>query len=608
MLADIIPTKKLPRSLSTLTYLVPKEIEAKIKVGQLVSAPLRRSFASGLVASLSHQKYPGRFPLKYLRALISEKIIFTPEQVSLFLALSKYYAASAALFVHFSLPKIIKKEWDKLPAQPSSVSRGQNRTQYFWWGTLSEKNKNYRQLIKKNLIHGQILIIVPRISDLQKIIAGLNLDPSDYTLIGSHLSRAAYFDCWQSAMNGNKKIFIGTRSACFFPFTNLRLIIVDNEHSPDHKQYDMTPRYEVRKVCQELARLFRATLIFSSPSPSISCYHEFAPPPPRLARTIETTNLTDELTNKNYTFLSDPLIAAVKNTLAAGQKIFLFVNKKGESHTNTCSDCGHLFNCPECSLPLIKEKSNELVCYYCHHTEDFPPFCPHCGGPNFKTLGLGTEKITKAIKKIFPDTKVVIIDSNQEIKTECLNQAQIIIGTEFALDKIAWPAVGLLGIVNADQLWQHSEFMSSERAYQMLLALLTHIDKNARIIIQTFSPDSTIIRALKENKPDIFYQSELTFRKNFLYPPFVHLVKISSLDKKESRAKEQAQKLYQKISAVANEKFSVTEPLPIMRHKIRGQYKFNIILKLKKIEDLQTIIKLIPSENLIDINPHTLLD
>jgi len=241
-----------------------------------------------------------------------------------------------------------------------------------------------------------------------------------------------------------------------------------------------------------------------------------------------------------------------------------------------------------------------------------PPFCPNCTGPNFKQTGLGTQKIKNNLQKIFPSQKITLFDKTQKKitnhKSSILNlQSSILIGTEFALDKIDWKRIGLLGIVNADQLWHHSEFNSSENAYQLLVKLLTLPPKNAIINIQTFSPESKIIQALIKNKPEIFYKYELNFRKTFNYPPFTNLVKLSISDKSEKKASHIAEKIYTKLKKNAPSTIKISAPLPILHKKIYGKFKHNIILKLTKLDDLDKIIKLIPNDWIIDIHPKNLL-
>ena len=337
------------------------------------------------------------------------------------------------------------------------------------------------------------------------------------------------------------------------------------------------------------------------------------------------------MAKKNYSFISDHLYSQIKNSLNSKKSVFLFVNKKGQSSATICRDCNYAFNCPHCQLPLIKNEQNQFICYTCNYSEEVPPFCPRCSGPNLRSSGIGIQKIEAALKKLLPKANVVRLDkdiNNQspvsqtgkiepkqsinhqpaKLKKLSQNKASIIIGTAFALDKIAWPQIDLLGIINADQLWQHIEFMANETAYQLMIKLLTLAPKNAKFIIQTFSPEHHLLKSIIKNNPAIFYEKELKFRKQFNYPPFVYLIKLSCLNKSELKTKKQAQKIYRLLKKTIANKNSIYPPLPILRKKIRGKYKYNLILKINKIDDFGHLTKFVPNNWLIDIQARTLLD
>ncbi len=597
MILDINPIKKLPKSLSILSYKSPEDLEDKIKIGQLTTIPLRNSITQGVIYHI-HKTNQLPYPLKNIINLTNPQPIFTPNQLKLFIQLADYYHVSASLFVHFNLPKLIKKDWSKLPAHlPLIPPSKKTKPTYFWWTTQDERNKLYLKEIKKNT--GQLLIIVPRINNIHILAKQLKLTSSDYLAIHRNLSRQQNFQAWHKIITNKKLLIIGTRSSIFYPFINLSTILIDNEHSIDHKQYDMNPRYDVSIVAQNI----KAKLIFSSPSPSVTSYSNYSLP--KISdHNIQIADLNNEFTKKNYSFISDKLFTQIKHTLKKNKSVFLFINKKGESSTTICEDCHFTFNCPNCNLPFIKTQTNQLICYSCGQTQDLPPFCPKCSGPNFKSTGLGIQKVEKNLHQLFPQAKIIRLDKDtghQKINTK---SPAIYIGTQFALDKIPWPKINTLGIINADQLWHHSEFNSAENAYQTIQELLTYLQKSANILIQTFNPNHYIIKSIATNKPLTFYTQELKFRKKFDYPPYTSLIKLSILHSSESKAKNSADKLYKKIKQSVN----INPPIPILRRKIRGKYKYNIILKLTNLKSFNQIIKLIPNDWLIDIHPRTLLD
>ncbi|MFH1890399.1 MAG: primosomal protein N' [Candidatus Kuenenbacteria bacterium] len=613
MIIDVIPIKKMPRQLSMLSYEVNSILAKKIKIGQIVKIPLRNSIVSGVVAKKNAKNKLRPSYLKNILEIINKKPLFTSEQINLFLALSEYYFVSASLFVYHSYPKMLKKEWQKIGTLKKTVRKKMCGTEYFWWGDLVERNKFYKKNIDKS---GQTLIIVPRILEIGKMAKELELDK--YCKVHGQLKRADNADIWNKGLSGEPGIYVGTRSAIFYPWTNLKAIIIDEEESIDHKQYDMNPRYDVRVVARKLVELSGGKLILSSNSPSVENYTKTLKHPigqaygadlsTKALKHIIIQDLKNELTKQNYTFISEKLEREIKKTIDDKKQVFLLINKKGESSNTFCKDCHYVFNCPECGLPLIKDSKNKFHCYYCNYQSELPPFCPKCAGPNIKSQGLGIQKIAKNLQKVFPDLEITKIDKSSGKSPSANCRLGVVIGTEFALHKIDWQKIGLAGIINADQLWQHTEFDTNQRAYGLINKILTLAPKSAKILIQTFSPDNSIIQSIYEGKPDIFYRQELNFRKNFNYPPFISLIKLSYLSESEDRAEELADKIYKKLKKMACGNIQISSPVPIMRRKIRGKYKFNIILKLKNLEDFNSLVKYVPNDWLIDVQSRTLLD
>jgi primosomal protein N' (replication factor Y) (superfamily II helicase) len=565
MIVDIIPTKKMPKNLSVLSYTVPKDLEASLNLGQIATIPIRNSTTSGVIVNIyKSKKFP--YPLKNIINLASTKPIFTKNQLELFQRLADYYHVSASLFIHFNLPKLIKKDWKKVKQHKKTSA--------------------------------QTLVLVPRITDIDH--AAKKLGIKKFTPIYKKSSRAENFSTYLKASTA--PTLIGTRSAIFYPYTNLRKIIIYDEHSSDHKQTDMNPRYDAAVAAEALSKFTKARVRYISPSPSVLNYHKLNLKPVKLNHPVTISNLENELIKKNFSFISEDLLKAIKKNQ---KNIFLFVNKKGDSTSTSCKDCLHTFNCPTCSLPFAKNNKNQFICYYCDHGEDIPPFCPKCSGPNFHSTGLGIQKVETNLKKLFPKLSIQRLDKDSGQSKRINLKANIIIGTEFALDKIPWKKIDLIGIINADSLWHHSEFAASELAYQKIIKILTLAKKGATIIIQSFKTDHYIIAALALDKPELFYKNELGFRKKFSYPPFTNLIKLSYLHKSDTVAEKNACKLYDKI---ISSKKDISSPMPILRKKIRGKYKYNIILKLDNLDEFNSISKSIPNDWLIDIHPRTLLD
>ncbi|OIO17338.1 primosomal protein N' [Candidatus Kuenenbacteria bacterium CG11_big_fil_rev_8_21_14_0_20_37_9] len=628
MLIDVIPTKKMPRQLSVLTYKVPADLAHKIKVGQLVKIPLRNSIAAGVVSKINLNSEKVNLNPQYLKSiigLVSFEALFTENQIKLFLELAKYCFISASLFVRHNLPsdtkmREIKKQTDRgLKERLTDKKIKKIKLAYFWWKNYGERNKYYQRLAQKN--KKQLLIIVPRVYQIYTMAENIRLQSRQYSQIHGKLKQPEKLKLWNECLSGNAKIFIGTRSAIFYPFTQLETIIIDEEDSINHKQYDMNPRYDVRLAAQKLVDIAGGKVVLSSQTPSMENYYKSQKHnlprqgkeesiSAKTQKNIIIQDLNNELTKKNYSFISEKLEVEIKKTIQNKKQTFLFINKKGESTNTICKDCHYTFICTECGMPLIKYKNDKLICYHCNNKNELPPFCPKCQGPNFKSSGLGIEKIEKNLKKILPDIKITKIDKTVQKLPIGSCESSVILGTEFALDKIDWQKTGLIAIINADQLWQHSEFNTNAIAYALLTKILTSTHENTKVIIQTFTPNNFIIKSIYQKNPKIFYSEELNLRKNFGYPPFVSLIKLSILNKSEKKAADNANKVYSKIKTILanNKKISLSSPMPITRKKIRGKYKFNIILKLEKLENFNSLVKYVPNDWLIDVDAKTLSD
>ncbi len=609
MIAQIIPTKKMPRNLSYLSYHIPPHLQNNLTVGQLVTIPLRNSTSTGVVYHIQKQSlYKNK--LKSILEVVDIKPIFTKKQLQLFSQLASFYFVSPSLFIHSTLPRLTSKDWGPINIVNTKKNKP-GKTQYFWWHTPRTRNDFYLKKInqaKKN--KSKILLVVPQIKDIYQLQKSLSLNHNQFKALHGNLKKNDKIKNWLATNQiDNYQLFIGTRSALFYPYNQLSYIIIHNEHIDDHKQYDMNPRYTTYQVALSMSKNYGATPIFNSYAPSISSYHlaQLKPSSDKSHQKIIITNLANEIGKKNFTFISDDLDNSIQE-LAKRKKtnIFILVNKKGDSSATTCQDCQLIFKCPHCALPLIKTKNSELVCYYCDYSEDVPPFCPKCNGANLKSTGLGIQKIESRLKKFFPKFNIHRIDQSKPQLNINYQKQNIVLGTQFALNKIDWQQFNLISAIHADQLWQHAEFKSSEKAYQLLQHLLTYAKKNAIFVIQTFKPKHPIIKSLQEQRPATFYQNELKFRKDMNYPPFCQLIKISYLHPNYQTAFKTIHHTYKQIIHYSD--FQILPPFNITRKKIRNKFKFNIIIKHNQPQSLKNIIKQIPTNHLIDIDPIRLLD
>jgi len=636
MIAEIIPAIRLPRNLAVFSYNVPEDLEQDIKIGQIVEINFRNKNVSGLIIKMKKNNKHNK-KLKNINKILHNSSLITKNQVNLIYKIAKYYAASPAVVTKSFLPDIPKKNINKI--KNFKINKKNKYTKkLFWWTNLNERNKKYLKIIKKNK-NKQILILVPEIEMIGKLIKNLKLN-NNKNIFKTHsrlTSKIDYFKNYLDILFGKPKIIIGTKISIILPFTNLGAIIINDEHNWNHKQSDINPRFDSRKVAEWICQQEKAQLILSTPAPSLEAYNQFHtdfsqglhtgfPPDGRagsqgqektsskegletsskegLKNNIKIINLKQEQDKGNYSVLSDNLLSNIETAMRDKEQVFLLHNRKGMAGFMYCDDCKYIFKCPECDVLLVYyNQTKKIHCHHCGIKVDIPPLCPKCAGPNIKFKSKGIEDVAIKIKKLFPDKNIISISKENNILN---NKANIIIGTEFALVKIDFSKINLIAFINFDQLLNIPDFRTTEKAYQKVFELITK-NNNINLLMQTYHEDNIILKSLKQNNPEIFYKQELEMRKLFNYPPFIKLVKIIFQDKSNSRAFYLSDLLVKKIKDLKLN-LEILGPLSAYPRKVRGKFRYNIIIKIKNNKlNLNKLYNIIPQDFIIDVDPEKLV-
>jgi primosomal protein N' (replication factor Y) len=634
MIAEIIPAVKLPRNLNHFSYEIPAELAGQVKVGMVAEIDLRGKKAAGLIIKIKNQKSKIKnketsYQLKPIKKILFPAPLVTPQQIDLIKKIADYYGVSAGIVCRSFLPQISKRflrmyeSYEYTNKTPKIKKIKTPGTRLCWWHTLAERNAEYQKIINKN--KKQVLILTPQIDFIEQLSQDLKLDEKKIIKIHNGIKLQDFFKHWLKILSGQPAIIIGTKLAITLPFTNLQTIIIDEEQDWNHKQSDINPRSDARTVAEWLAQRHGAKLILATPAPRVETFYKkshfedsdvmsedeesrptktksFAPQNAGLRMT--TVSLREEKDKGNYSLLSDLLKEKITKTLAAGKKIFLLHNRKGTANFISCRDCGHVFHCPECRTSLSYfQILQKMKCRNCAYTEEMPPLCPQCGGPNLTFKSKGVEDLAAELKKIFPATEIVAAFKKEEKKITLPTEAQIIVGTEFALNKFSWPALGLFAIINFDQFTNRPDFRAPEQTYQLLAGITARCQ--GELLIQTHQPDHLILQSWQEKNPTLFYETELKNRQDFNYPPFGRLLKITFQDKSKARAYYLSSQLAQKIKK-ANDHWSVSEPLAAWPEKIRGRYFFHLVVKLPLAAKQEEIYQLLPPDSLLDFEPEKL--
>ena len=456
----------------------------------------------------------------------------------------------------------------------------------------------------------------------------------------SGLSQGERYDTWRQMLTGEPQVVIGTRSAVFAPLPNLGIIILDEEHDTSFKQQQPLPTYHATQVAYWRAELENCPLILGSATPSLESWrlatenkpiasdnflldsypHYYLSLPNRIHQRplppVEIVDMRQELRKGNRSIFSDSLHSALKSLKEEGKQAILFISRRGHSTFVSCRSCGYVIECPHCDVSLSYHYTHEgatqlLRCHYCNHTEIHPQKCPSCFSPYLKFFGTGTQKVVWELGKEFPDLKVLRFDSdttrNKNAHRQILSdfaegKADILLGTQMLTKGIDLANVTLVGVVSADGLLFHSDYRSSERAFQTLTQVAGRAgrgDDPGRVIIQTYSPEHPVIQAVKNHDYLAFCQRELEDREALNYPPYGHLIllRFSGVDGEQVR--KSAEAIANLCLDILPEEIELLGPAPANIMRVARRYRWQILLK--SAQEFDTEIK----EKLLSLKSHT---
>lgn len=356
------------------------------------------------------------------------------------------------------------------------------------------------------------------------------------------------------------RIILGVRSSLFLPFNNLGLIIVDEEHDTSYKQHDPSPRYNARDSAIILAGIHKAKTLLGSASPSVESYYNALNGKYGLVElkerfgsiklpTIILANTREAYRRKlMVSHFTPELLQSVDDALGKDEQIILFQNRRGFSPYIECSECGWIPVCVHCAVNLTYHKGiNKLNCHYCGYTTQMPERCGSCGSTGLTTRGFGTEKIEDEIKIVFPSTRVARMDHdttkgknsfNRIIKAFEERRIDILIGTQMISKGLDFENLTVVGILNADNMLNFPDFRAHERSFQLMEQVSGRAgrrQKQGKVVIQTSDPYNRIIRLMLRHDYLTMYRLQAEERKNFNYPPFCRLIKVSLKHKERSQ-------------------------------------------------------------------------
>jgi len=478
--------------------------------------------------------------------------------------------------------------------------------------TGSGKTEIYLRALAQVIAAGKRgICLIPEIALTQQTVERFaNRFPGRVAVLHSGLSLGEQFDEWQWIMEGNCDVVIGPRSALFAPLPSLGLIIIDEEHEWTYKQEDKSPRYHARDVAIKLAQLSDAVVILGSATPDIGSFHKaqqgeyqlvelkeritprgYSPLPE-----VKIVDLRGELKAGNTSLFSRSLLAAMKETLALGEQIILFLNRRGTATFVRCRNCGFVFRCPRCSIALTYHSvEKKLICHRCRYSVPVSQSCPRCSRRNLRFLGIGTQRVEEEIRHFFPEARLLRWDRDvitrryaheEVLKNFRDHKADVLIGTQMIAKGLDLPQVTLAGVISADTGLNFPDFRSSERTFQLLCQVAGRAGrgvKAGKVIIQTYSPDNYIIEAAAKHDYLGFYYREIDYRRRYSYPPFSQLVRLVYSHTNEGLCRREAERVYRLIlDERAREgmiDFNMIGPVPTFAFRARGRYRWQLFLR-----------------------------
>ncbi|MEO6001047.1 MAG: primosomal protein N' [Chitinophagaceae bacterium] len=510
------------------------------------------------------------------------------------------------------LPKSITIDFELSAAQEECLAQVRNsfsekQVCLLHGVTSSGKTLIYIKLIADLIKQGkQILYMLPEIALTSQIIRRLQKHFGGYiTIYHSKFNQNERVEIWHKVKTGEAKIILGARSSLFLPFQDLGLIICDEEQDSSFKQQDPAPRYHARDAAVYFASLFPANVLLGSATPSMESYFNASTGKYGLAElneryggismpVIEIIDTRKIVSKEKTKIIISPLLKdAIESSMLVQKQVILFQNRRGYSPYQVCVSCGWIPHCKYCDVSLTYHKiSNRLQCHYCGTWYPMITTCEACGNHHFSQTNFGTERIEEELQEMFPLVKVARMDvdavKGKHAHDTLIQQFEqkridILVGTQMVVKGLDFDNVGLVGILDADAIMGFADFRVNERSFQLMEQVSGRAgrkDKQGLVLIQVRNINHPVLKLVQQHDYKKFYEEEILNRKNFFYPPYSRLIKITFRHKNNDIVAG-ATNLFTGIIKKNFEKYMVG-PAPPVVNRVRNQYLMELLFKLPK--------------------------
>ncbi len=577
-------------------YSIGTQFSDSVAVGQRVKVLFNRHPRLGVIVGFKQKS-----PFKKLNPIVS--VLDAPPSLDqnalqLTRSLSQYYGCSWGEAIETYLPNSLRmfqkldfvKRTTDTPRPVNKIAKnilvhdvtGDKR----WPFLFSE--------IQNTLDQGEaVIFLVPEIAYVKGIVLKLQANLKCFPAVAAlnkKLKPNEELGQWKNIKEGKIRLVVGSRSAVFAPVSALGLIVIYEEEHSSYRQEQM-PHYHVHAVCEWRSQLEKCSLVWVSRAPSVELWKEakakkwerisFLPDHTASMYTIDMSNY-----GPKHSRISFPLQNFIQEALAKGQKVILYLNRRGFTTFTRCEHCGLIIKCERCDTPLIYFYAKKImICRYCQAKKILPKICPQCQKAYLRSMGSGTEKLESEIARFYPQAKIFCYDKeNQVLPQDC----HIIIATQAILKEEKLEAY-VVAVLDFDAQLNHPDFRSAHKAFATLIRLRQFARE--KFLVQTRLPDHYSLKAASKMDFDFFYKEELYLRKELGLAPFKSLLLLKIRGVQEQSVVDQSQILFEELEARRSKEIEISEPYPEGIIKLRGQYRYNIMLKASSSGQLLKLVK-----------------
>ena len=486
--------------------------------------------------------------------------------------------------------------------------------------TGSGKTAVYLRLISECLERGRTaLVLVPEIALTPQLMQTFMARFGDQVaVLHSALQMGQRYDEWKRIRAGKATVVVGTRSAVFAPLQNLGLIVVDEQHEHSYKS-EMNPRYHAREVAIWRGVREKAAVVLGSATPSLESMYlakqgvydlltlsdRFGG---RELPEVVITDMKEELRNGNSSALSQRLREEMEYNYSHGEQTILYLNRRGASRTVLCPVCGHVPECPRCSVSLTYHSANRrLMCHYCGYSEPATGECPECGS-TYRQIGTGTQKVEEEVHGIWPRIETIRMDADTVSATNphdrILSRFQeesipVLIGTQMVTKGLNFPNVTLVGVLDGDASLYTDDFRAAENTFSKITQVVGRAgrgDRKGRAVIQTMTPENQVILQAACQDYDAFYRTELPLRELRYCPPYADVLQVKFFGVFENEVADGAMLFRQVLGSSLREKtfrdqrIQVMGPAPAPVVRIMNRYHYQLTILAKNTKELRALL------------------